>query len=85
MGASSHITKSVNRLKNIKPVTNWCVVLPNNLRLQATHLGDIHFTDNFVLTNVSFVPAFHYNLLSATKLSKNLNCELVFSSDKCAI
>lgn len=55
-------------------------MLPNRLKLQATHIGDISFSSNFILHDVLFVPSFKYNLLSVTKLCASLNCDIVFSA-----
>lgn len=63
-------------IKNIKAVENWHVLLPNNLRLKATHKGDIYVTNNFYLLDVLFVPTFAYNILSVTNLVASLHCEL---------
>lgn len=63
---------------NIRPIKNWNVLLLNNLRLQATHLGDIHFSNDFALLDVLIVPSVHYNLFYVTKLAASLHCEVVF-------
>lgn len=85
IGASCHISNSMNCFKNTSHVSNWHVVLPNNLRLKAAFKDDIPITTDLVLYDVLFVPDFSYNLLSVTKLSNTANCELVFSSKCCVI
>lgn len=74
-GASSLIANSLKYFSNISPVDNWYVLLPNNLRLKATHKGSIKFAKDFVLFDVFFVPDFKYNLLSVTKLVASIHCE----------
>lgn len=81
IGASSHISNSLKNFTNIRRISNWNVLLPNNLKLQATHIGDLYFNYDFVLFDVLYVPCFQYNLLSVTKLSVSLKCEVVFTAE----
>lgn len=64
--ATNHITCHLKNLINIKEISNWTVLLPNGLKLKATHMGDIVFSSDFVLNDVLYVPSFSYNLLSVT-------------------
>lgn len=84
-GASSHISNSLHHFTNIESINNWTILLPNNLRLQATHLGDIHLNDDLVLFDVLYVPSFQYNLLSVSKLSSSLKYEVLFTAENCLI
>lgn len=91
-GASCHIANSNNYFTDLRPIENWHVLFPNDIRLKATHIGNIFFNDKFTLTYALFVliyalfgPSFKYNLLHVTRLSTSSNCELVFSSKNCII
>lgn len=79
-GASSHITNCIDNLINIRKITDWHVLLPNYLKLAATHIGNVHLSKYLVLHDVLFVPTFKYNLFSVTKLSSTSKYELVFTS-----
>ena len=45
--------------------------------------GDVAFMDDIILSNVLYVPDFHFNLLSVHKLCTNMNNTIVFDNDKC--
>lgn len=53
----------MSQFRNVKVVENWHVMLPNDLKLKATHKGDIYLSDGFALLDVLYVPSFTYNLL----------------------
>lgn len=55
------------------------------MKLKVVLKGDVSLNDRLVLHDVLYVPDFHYNLLSVTKLSKNSGWELVFCSQWCLI
>lgn len=38
---------------------------------------------DLVLQSVLCIPTFHYNLLSVRKLTRHLNCTIIFSSSRC--
>lgn len=40
IGASCHIVNSLENFKNIKLVSNWNVVLPNEVQIAVTKIGD---------------------------------------------
>lgn len=84
-GASCHIINSIRKFRNIKLVHNWNVILPNEEKLTITHIGDVHLNADLILYDALFVPSFQYNLISATKLTKTMSCELVFNSSCCII
>lgn len=83
--SSCHISSSLELFRNVRPVENWYVLLPNSLRLKAVYRGDIYLSNNFILFDVLYVPIFTYNLLSVTKLVKTLDCGLLFSQKHCVI
>lgn len=57
-GVSSHISRPLNGLKNVKTKKNWNVLLPNNMKLASTHIGDLHISDTLILYDVLFVLSF---------------------------
>jgi len=43
------------------------------------------FNDKFVIKNVLYVPNFSFNLISISRLTTSLKCELIFSFSECLI
>ena len=49
------------------------VHLPNGHKTEVTHTGSVHFFDKHEIHNVLYIHQFSYNLLSISKLTKELN------------
>lgn len=84
-GATHHIVCHVNLLTNPKEVCNMHVSLPNGEHASITHIGSVHFSDEFVLKNALCVPGFHYNLISVGSFIASSNCVMQWYTDKCII
>ncbi|XP_065859400.1 retrovirus-related Pol polyprotein from transposon RE1 isoform X1 [Euphorbia lathyris] len=84
-GASSHIVNSLAYFRSYKPVHNCYINLPNNQKLRAEYIGDIHFSNEFVLCDVLYVSNFALNLISVTQLTASMQYNLVFSAHHCLI
>lgn len=67
-GASDHVVCNFDLLTHAKAVHNRSVRLPNNTRLQVSHIGTVCFSPSFTLHNVLCVPLFYLNLISVSKL-----------------
>lgn len=84
-GASNYMTNSISLFSsNIKKCQSH-VSLPNGKSVSVSHIGTIHLFHSLVLENVLCVLSFHFNLISASKLSSNLHCCLSFFDDHCLI
>lgn len=59
--------------------------LPNGSHLTAFVSGTIVISPSLTLYNVLYIPNFHVNLISVTKLTTNNDCSLNFSSTLCNI
>lgn len=85
-GATDHISCEINKLSNvildpkIPPVQ-----IPNGATINVHALGQVSLSKRLILENVLGVPDFCFNLLSVSKLTRDLNCALIFWSDLCVI
>jgi hypothetical protein len=66
-------------------VVSTYVKLPNGSIANVTHIGIVIISETFTLTRVLCVHSFTFNLISATKLIKFLNCCLIFLVEYCFI
>ena len=57
------------------------VYLPNGDNVKVTHTGSCHLTSQDTIENVLLIPDFKFNLLSVSKLTKDLNCVVSFFPD----
>jgi len=57
----------------------------NGQKAKIHHIGTIQLTPSLTLCNAFHVPDFHYNLLSASKLAKQLTAHVIFTLAACYI
>jgi hypothetical protein len=69
-------------MKRIEPIN---LKLPNGTLVSTSLAGTILFDKNLYITNVLYFPDFSFNLISIPKLTKSLNCFVVFDGTKCLI
>ena len=60
------------------------VKLPNGSFAEVTHIRTVKISATFTLTNVVYVPSFSFNLISASKLTKNVKYCLTFLASFCS-
>ena len=84
-GATDHIVHFFKLFTKITSSISSFVQLPNGERVVVTHIGTIQVTTSLVLGNVLCVPAFTFNLISMSQLTKSLSCCFVFLSNLCFI
>lgn len=63
--------------------SNGNVQLPDGNKTSVTQSGSISLTPTIVLHNVLFVPTFHFNLLSVSKVTEDHHCFVVFHPKFC--
>lgn len=83
--ATNHVCYSQNFftcLKRIYPIT---VKLPNGSLVTTEFAGTILFYSYFMLTHVLYIPKFSFYLISVTKLTHSLQCQLIFHHFTCVI
>ena len=59
--------------------------MPNGKHAKIHHICTIQLTPCLTLTNALHVPDFHYSLLFASKLAKQLTAHMIFSPYTCYI
>nr|KYP54541.1 Retrovirus-related Pol polyprotein from transposon TNT 1-94 [Cajanus cajan] len=84
-GATDHVVSSLHLYSEYRKISPILVKLPNGHQVQATHAGNICFSDNLYLEDVLYLPCFQFNLISISKLMSSLPCQLIFTSNKCLI
>ncbi|CAH9129521.1 unnamed protein product [Cuscuta epithymum] len=84
-GATEHITCSDINLFNIRQVPDSSVRIPNGESIPVHAVGSLHLPNGLRLERVLYIPKFQCNLLSASRLTNDLNCTLTFFSDFCIL
>ena len=85
-GASDHITPHCSLLESAQRISYPCsITMPNGKQATVTHIGSVVIADGIELQQVLCVPNFHFNLLSASKLTKQLSSNVVFTPTTCLI
>jgi len=84
-GASNHMISHKEMLNFKKPVTAYHkqVYLPNGGTVEVSHIGSCDLMDGRSVKNVLYIPDFRYNLLSVSKITKELQCSVQFFPDCC--
>ncbi|KAG0464026.1 hypothetical protein HPP92_020095 [Vanilla planifolia] len=84
-GATDHMTSHTSLLSKSQPSFSHTVNLPNDTSAPITHTGNIVFNRDITLENVLCVPTFRLNLISASKITKSLNCSVTLFPDSCIL
>jgi len=85
-GATHHITSSLASLatNNAAPGDSTSKVhLPNGNTVAVSHIGSTCILANQTISNVLHLPDFQVNLVSVSKLTKELKCMVAFFPDFC--
>jgi len=83
-GAIDHITPHLHLFHSYSTVSKPCfIIMPNGKQVQVNHIGSVILNANITLQEVLHVLEFQYNLLSASKLAKQLSVDVVFSTSMC--
>jgi hypothetical protein len=84
-GATDHITFHFPSFTSHKTIVPVPVSLPNGSHVLASISGSIIISPSLTLHNVLYIPTFHVNLISVTKLASSNNCHLHFNANSCQI
>ncbi|CAH9128381.1 unnamed protein product [Cuscuta epithymum] len=85
-GASEHITCDGDGLFDILThPSEPAVRIPNGELIPVSAIGSLYLPNGFYLRRVLYVPQFQCHLLSASRLTSDLNCTLTFSSKFCIL
>lgn len=80
-GASHHIAANIDVLDSTKELssnTGDKVCMPTGKESAITHIGSASLLVDIHVRNLLYVPEFEYNLLSVSKLTKELSCSVNF-------
>ncbi|XP_021690165.1 retrovirus-related Pol polyprotein from transposon RE1 [Hevea brasiliensis] len=80
IGATHHICFSLSSFTSCKKINPIFVKLSNGTELVANYSGTTHFTKDFLLHDVLYIPQFTFNLICVTKLASSLVCCLIFQN-----
>ncbi|XP_057980027.1 uncharacterized protein LOC131165892 [Malania oleifera] len=83
--ATDHMICSKSLFHSIQSTISSSVALPNGQIVPVTHIGTAKVAKNLILHDALCVPNFSFNLISAKKMTQELNCCLVFFFDYCYI
>ena len=75
----------VNLVSNLQRVSPIAIGLPNGDCTVARDVGLVNLGDEIKLDNVLYVPNLNCNLVSESKLYKQLNCAMTYLNDFCVI
>jgi GAG-pre-integrase domain len=80
-GATDHMTGNINLLTNIQPTKNTQnVIVANGAKIPIENTSNTNlFSKN--IPNILHLPTFNSNLISVSKITKDLNCDVIFSSE----
>ncbi|CAL0329743.1 unnamed protein product [Lupinus luteus] len=84
-GATDHVCHDLSLYQTYRQIKPIVVTLPNGNQIVTNISGSILFSKHFILTNVLYIPSFHYNLISVSKLTHAVPCKLTFLGKSCHI
>lgn len=85
-GATNHMVSDLRALSTVEEVKSNSprkVHLPNGDVVLVKHIGTCPISARSIIRKVLYVPQFRYNLLSVSKLTKDLQCCIAFYPDFC--
>lgn len=83
-GATNHMISNLNILNELQQLSNVGQVhLPNGEKSDITHKGSVHIFPTQQISDVLYIPNFHFNLLSVSKLTMEWNCMVAFYPELC--
>nr|KYP60757.1 Retrovirus-related Pol polyprotein from transposon TNT 1-94 [Cajanus cajan] len=84
-GAIDHVCKNIKFFQSYRRIKPILIQLPNGSQVSTYVSGTVLLSKTCYLTDVLFIPNFHFNLILVSKLAKTLSCTLTFSDSDCQI
>ena len=86
-GATDHICSNLELFDNYNVFDKSPnkITVADGKKLKIENIGTITFENGIILKNVLHVPKLQFNLISTHKLCKDMDCNIVFTHDKCMI
>lgn len=84
IGANDYMCAYITLMHSVETLPHPVYIfLPTQVKILVHKVGSVVLTPELTIHNVFFVPSFHYNLLSISKLTKESNFEVLFLPNKC--
>ena len=80
--ATNHVCCTLSDFSTYHCINSISIKLHNGHYVTANYSGIVNLNYRISLTNVLYVPAFSFNLISISKLTSCLQCDLIFCSNK---
>ncbi|KAL2895421.1 Retrovirus-related Pol polyprotein from transposon RE1, partial [Bienertia sinuspersici] len=86
-GATDHMCSNVEMFIRYlpNPDLHQTIIILDGRRGSVSHIGTVCLSDQITLFNVLHVSSFQFNLISVSKLCKDLGCRLIFDKSCCYI
>lgn len=86
-GASDHICYNLSLFKSYHVLhnKNHEIIIPNGTTIKVKYIGTVVLENNLILRDVLYVPGFKFNLVSVSKLVKEMTCNIAFTKNACYI
>ena len=84
-GASCHMVGNLSMMNNVEKIAPVAIRLPDETYTMAREKGSVCLGEGIKLDNVLCVPKLNCNLVSISKLCKQLNCAVTYFDDSCVI
>lgn len=84
-GATEHITCDQSKLQERFLADQQPVKIPNGTSVPVKGLGSVDLPNGLKINNVLYVPDFHCNILSVSRLKKENNCSITFVASSCVM
>jgi len=79
------MTEEVKLLKNVEGISPVIVDLPNGAKTVAMKQGTILLEKDLKLNQTLLVPSLSCNLISVSRICKDLNCTVTFDKNSCIL
>ena len=84
-GATDHIASNLSWFISYTQISPIIVHLPNGSQTTVSYKGIVQFSPSLVLHDILYLPHFNLNIISVSKITSALICELTFSSSSCTL
>ncbi|XP_016191867.1 uncharacterized protein LOC107632715 [Arachis ipaensis] len=84
-GVTDHVSYSLDNFQTYHKIDPIVVRLPDGTITFSNTIGTIHFSKNLYLINALYIPSFNYKLVSISKLTDKLHCQMIFNDKLCEI
>jgi len=84
-GTSCHMIGDLTMMQETEKILPVFIELSNGTHTLASREGVVLLRKRIKLSKVLYVLSLKYNLISITKISKKLNCSVIFFDDFCVL